>query len=211
MKLCIVPMKPLARAKQRLGPVLSPEQRRALSLAMLEDVCRAAGALDAVWVLNSDDDAAEVAARAGAEPRGDATPDGGLNASLEAATGDAVAAGASGILILSADCPATTQDDVRALSVGRGVILAPDRTGRGTNALWRSPADAIAVAYGPDSRRAHFSICHVRGVPFAVIPRRNVSLDIDAPRDLELASDFPLGDATRALLATLGYPSRRRG
>jgi len=63
MNLCIVPMKPLARAKARLAEVLSPEQRRALSLAMLEDVIGAARALDHVWVLHSDDDAAEVIRR----------------------------------------------------------------------------------------------------------------------------------------------------
>src|SRR5688572_27718997 len=82
MRLCIVPMKPLEHAKARLSDVLSPAERRALSLAMLEDVVRAATALDAVWVLNSDDDAAVVAARAGGEPRPDPTPSEGLNASL---------------------------------------------------------------------------------------------------------------------------------
>jgi len=64
-------MKPLAQAKARLAPVLSPEERRSLSLAMLTDVVRAAGELDVVWVLNSDDDAAEAARAAGGEPRPD--------------------------------------------------------------------------------------------------------------------------------------------
>ena len=74
MKICLVPMKPLEHAKARLAPVLSADQRRALSLAMLTDVVRAAGALDVVWVLNSDEDAAAVARAEGAEPRPDPAP-----------------------------------------------------------------------------------------------------------------------------------------
>jgi 2-phospho-L-lactate guanylyltransferase len=204
-------MKPLAGAKERLAPVLSPDERRALSLAMLEDVVRAASVLDVVWVLNSDDDAADVAARAGGESRPDPTPAEGLNASLTAATAHAIEAGATGVLILSADCPASSQDDVRALSVGPGVLIAPDRTGRGTNALWRSPPGAIPLAYGSDSKRAHRSLAHVHRVSCAVMPRARVALDVDRPRDLDLAWDAPVGDATRAALASLGYPARRRG
>src|SRR5438105_13870928 len=96
MKICIVPMKPLEHAKARLAPMLSPEQRRALSLAMLTDVVRAAGALDVVWVLNSDEDAAAVARAEGAEPRPDAARGEGLNASRDRATARAAAARARG-------------------------------------------------------------------------------------------------------------------
>ena len=211
MRLCIVPMKPLEHAKARLAEVLSPEERRALSLAMLHDVVVAAGALDAVWVLHSDDEAASVARAAGADARADPAPGEGLNASLTVATTDAIAAGATGVLVVSADCPAASREDVRALSVGHGVLLAPDRSGRGTNALWRSPPDAIGLAFGPDSKRAHSSICHRTGVPFAVVPRAGIALDIERPSDLDAAWAAPVGDATRAVLKDLGYPSRRRG
>ena len=199
-------MKPLARAKERLADVLTPEQRRMLSLAMLEDVVHAASGLDAVWVLTSDEDAAEVARKAGAEARPDPTPEGGLNASLTAATEQAVKEGAQGVLILSADCPAATQADVRALAIGPGVLLSPDRTGKGTNALWRSPPDVIAPSFGAGSRRAHHARAHVGGVSFAVVPRAGIALDIDGPRDLEAARTAPVGPATRAALDVLGYP-----
>ncbi|MFN2615178.1 MAG: 2-phospho-L-lactate guanylyltransferase [Actinomycetota bacterium] len=204
-------MKPLADAKERLASVLSPDERRALSLAMLADVVTAARALDAVWVLNSDEDAADVALAGGAEPRPDPAPLQGLNPSLAAATDDAARAGATGVLILSADCPAASTEDVRALSVGRGVLLAPDRTGRGTNALWRSPPDVIPLAYGRDSKRAHMSLAHVMRVSFAIVPRAGIGLDIDRPSDLDAAWSAGVGDATRAVLTSLGYPSRRRG
>ena len=48
MDLCaVVPVKELDRAKERLAPVLPPEQRRALMLAMLEDVLTALAATSA--------------------------------------------------------------------------------------------------------------------------------------------------------------------
>lgn len=209
MRLAIVPMKPLARAKARLAELFSPEERRRLSLAMLSDVVRAARALDRVWVLCSDDDAARVAESAGAEPRADKTPDGGLNASLDAATADALAEGVDGALVLSADCPAATADDVRALALGRGVVIGPNRTGTGTNALWRMPPDAIGSYFGPRSRQAHESVARSQGVPMAVVARQGIALDVDGPQDVAAAWRYPtLGQATRAALKSLGYPER---
>jgi len=211
MKLCIVPMKPLARAKARLAEVLSPEDRRRLSLAMLEDVVIAARALDEVWVLNSDDDAADVAARLGAEPKPDPTPDEGLNASLKAATADAAVAGAHGVLVLSADLAAVRGNDVRAMALGTGVVLAPDRTARGTNALWRMPPDAIPAMFGVDSRRAHEAFARAHRIPFAIVARPALALDIDSPRDMADVRSLGPGEATRAVLDDLGYPAGRVG
>lgn len=201
-------MKPLAQAKERLSEVLSPDQRRALSLAMLEDVVHAATALDAVWVLNSDADAADVARAAGGEARDDPTPGAGLNASLDAATADAIRAGFEGVLVLSADCPAATQADIRSVALGPGVMLAPDRALKGTNALWRCPPDAIFCEFGPKSMTAHMSLAHGRGVSFAVVPNPRLALDIDRPEDLAHAARLGVGPATRAVLTALGYASR---
>src|SRR5438445_2197417 len=161
MRICIVPMKPLGHAKARLAEVLSPDERRSLSLAMLSDVVRAAGALDVVWVLNSDEDAADVARGAGGEPRQDPAPGNGLNASLDAATAQAIVEGAHGVLVLSADCPAATRADVKAVALGDGVVMAPDRYGTGTNALWRSPPGVIQTSFGGNSRRSHTALAHV--------------------------------------------------
>ena len=210
MKLCIVPMKPLAHAKARLAPVLSPEERRSLSLAMLRDVVRAAGALNAVWVLNSDDDAAAVALEEGADPRPDPAPGEGLNASLDKATAMAADEDASGVLVLSADCPAATRADVKRLAIGAGVVMAPDRYGTGTNALWRSPPAAIITSFGGNSRRSHTALAHVHHVPFAVMPLPRLALDVDRPADLNDLWSLGPGEATRAALEALGYPARGR-
>ena len=215
--------------KARLAEVLSPTERRTLSLAMLADVTDAMRALDAVWVLNSDDDAAAVAVAAGAEARPDPAPGQGLNASLAAATRHAIDAGARGVLVLSADCPAASREDVlffvngallaswvphvpgvqTRLALGPGVVLGPNLDLSGTNALWRMPPDAIDVHFGPRSRIVHQSVARGAGIPFAIVARQAVALDVDRPRDLDAAWKAPtLGRATRACLEDLGYPAR---
>lgn len=204
MRLCIVPMKPLARTKERLAPVLSPAQRRELSLAMLADVCLAAAGFDVVWVLNSDADAAGIAAASGARPRPDPTPDGGLNASLSVATAEAVVAGATGILVISADVPAATPEDLAAVAAEPGVAVAPDHAGVGTNALWREPADVIEVAYGPRSGEEHERRARVAGAAFRSLALPRLALDIDRPEDLRAAAVADVGPATRSTLASLG-------
>lgn len=203
-------MKPLARAKERLADAHSPAERRALSLAMLADVIAAACALDAVWCICSDDEAADVAHAAGAIAVPDHNPDDGLNASLAATTHEALGAGARGMLIISADCAAATRDDVRAVALGDGVSLAPDRTGRGTNALWRQPPDLITTSFGPNSRRSHQGLAYASRIPFAVIPRERLAIDADTVADLEQLAIIGAGPATTEVLASLGYPRRGR-
>ena len=127
MRVVLIPMKPLAGAKERLAPALEPAERRGLSLAMLTDVIAAARGSGSVWVLNSDADAAAVARDMGAEPVHDPAPGLGLNASLAAATGLAIDAGAWGVLVVSADLPAVAADDLVTMCVDDGVAVAPDR------------------------------------------------------------------------------------
>lgn len=210
MRICVVPMKPLAEAKARLAPMLGPEERRRLSLAMLTDVVDAALALDRVWVLQSDDEAAAVAMRRGAEPRPDPAPGRGLNASLEAATADAVAHGATGVLVVSADLAAATAEDLHELAQGHGVALAPDRAGTGTNALWRTPPDAIATAFGQESRSAHEEAARRAGVGFRIVDAPRLAADVDTPDALATVWALGPGPATRRALEEMGIPERLR-
>src|ERR1039457_6534431 len=62
----LVPVKSLANAKQRLSPILSPEERFALAQAMCEDVLQALARWQkrpAVAVVTSDPFARDLAAR----------------------------------------------------------------------------------------------------------------------------------------------------
>lgn len=203
-------MKPLDRAKERLSNVFTPAQRRALQLAMLADVIDAAVAVLPVWVVTSDEDAAAVAVAHGARAIADPCPDDGLNASVDAATATAIEEGAEGVLVLAADCPAVRPADVARMTLGVGVCIAPDRRSRGTNALWRMPPDVIPAVFGPDSKRGHESLAHLRGVACAIIPLERVAVDLDIPADLIAITALEPGPATTASLRGLGYPAARR-
>ena len=210
MRVVLIPMKPLAAAKERLAPALSTDERRRLSLAMLADVIAAARGFDRVWVLNSDADAAGLARDAGVEAVPDPTPGAGLNASLSAATRAAIADGAGGVLIVSADLPSARADDLIALAASTGVALAPDRAGVGTNAMWRSPGDQIDVAFGPNSLAAHAERARAAGTPALVASRPGLALDVDTPDDLAEAWRHGVGSATRKALEELGITARLR-
>jgi len=210
MRIVLIPMKPLAGAKERLAPALDPAERRRLSLAMLADVIAAARDFDRVWVLNSDDDAAALAHDAGVEAVTDPAPGAGLNASLAAATAQAVEAGAGGVLVVSADLPSATPEDLVALCAGPGVALAPDLARVGTNALWRSPADLIGVAFGPSSLAAHATLAWDAGVGTRIEEMPRLALDVDTPEHLELAYRSTVGPATRRAFEEMDLGSRYR-
>lgn len=210
MRICIVPMKSLAEAKERLAPILGPQERRRLSLAMLADVLAAARGFDRVWVLQSDDDAAAEARKAGAEAHPDPAPGGGLNASLDAATRDAIAAGATGVLVVSADLAAVNADDLDRLAQGEGVALAPDQAGSGTNALWRRPADIIAAAFGPESRNAHEAAALRAGAAFRILQSPRLAVDVDTSEALSGVWALGPGPVTRRALEDMEIPARLR-
>lgn len=194
-------MKPLAGAKARLAGTLDPAERRALSLAMLADVVEAARALDEVWVLLSDEDAALVAERAGARPVPDPAPGAGLNASVDAAAARAASSGARGVLVLAADLPLANAEDVRAVADGEGAAVAASRDGSGTNALWRSPPLVVRAAFGPDSRIAHERLAREAAAPFRIVDRPGLALDVDGPDDLAALTAAAAGPHTAAWLA----------
>jgi 2-phospho-L-lactate guanylyltransferase (CobY/MobA/RfbA family) len=96
MPVPLVPVKALAAAKGRLGPLLSPLERRLLAIAMFEDVVAALQAtpgLGVPLVVSPDRElwrrAEAIGCRVVEEPAGSA----GLNAALEAAAARAGEAG----------------------------------------------------------------------------------------------------------------------
>src|SRR5207302_2274356 len=70
VRILAVPVKSLSRAKSRLARVLSPMERAALTLAMLEDVLDATLAQSSweTWVISRDEAVLEIAARRRARP-----------------------------------------------------------------------------------------------------------------------------------------------
>src|SRR5207248_3307049 len=115
MDLCaVVPVKELDRAKERLASVLPPEGRRALMLAMLEDVLTALAAtpgLGRLAVVTVDIEAGRLASRYGARIIEIGGRDGHSGA-VAAAASLLAAEGCPGMLTLPGDIPLVAPGEI---------------------------------------------------------------------------------------------------
>jgi 2-phospho-L-lactate guanylyltransferase len=192
----IVPHRGLEAAKTRLAPVLDPAEREALARTLLARVLGVArAASDDVVVISPSEALRPIVEDVGARlavQRGM-----GLNAGLEQARAEAVADGATALLVLHGDLPNLSVADIEALVAAMptsgGVAIAPDRAGTGTNGLAQSPADAIPFGFGSDSFARHREAAAAAGLAVAVVERPGLAFDLDTPADL--ARWLELGDA----------------
>lgn len=187
----IVPVKPLRRAKSRLASVLSPEQRNHLSRRLLENTLGVLGRIPRIGrilVISRDPQALALARKLGAKSMTEPAP-GELNRALRRASQLAMAQGATGILVVPADLPLLDSaglDEVLArIDPPPVVIVAPDRRGRGTNALLVSPPGLIEYEFGPLSFRQHTRGARDAGARLEVCRVASLGLDVDTPEDLE--------------------------
>ena len=167
---------PFHAGKTRLA--VDAAERDTLAQAMLEDVLDACSAI--------------------AEPVVE-TSGGGQGAAVERAL---ATISDEPVLVVNADLPCLTADDVRALleavpEDGLAVAPAPDGT---TNALGLSRPDLFAALYGPGSAEEFRSHASQLGVPSKVLVRPGFQDDVDTPADLERIADR-VGSHTRAALA----------
>src|SRR6187200_1051545 len=154
-RVIVVPVKSLDRAKSRLAPVLSPVERAALTLAMLEDVLDAALAQEGweTWVASADEAVLEVSARRGARAFPESA--GSLLGALHVVEEEAGAASGE-LAVLLADVPLVSAATLRdALAMDAAVVAAPAGSDGGTNLLVRWPPLVIPARFGPNSFGRH--------------------------------------------------------
>ena len=227
MRVALIPVKGFARSKQRLASLLSPAERTALAVAMFQDVLAAvapARGLDRICVVTADADARRMAEEAGAavilepQPRNE-------SASVDFGADRCAEVGAASVLILPADMPLLATADVEAVLAaapeGPGVVIVPSADELGSNAILRTPPDAIPSRFGHGSFERHQREAAARGLPCRVLRLPRVALDVDEPEHLEavVAAFLPAARAaasqnpthTRALLDRLGVAERLSG
>ena len=177
----LVPVKRLDDAKTRLADVLTPEERAALMEELLAGVLAAAetAAVGPVTVVS-----AEPVALNGV-PRFD---DRGLpwNEALANAMRDVVSEPIA--VVLSADLPHVTADEVRALveaTPERGLAIARAQDG-GTNAVSMRPPGIVATHFGePASAAVHARAAEDAGLEARIVDLPGLAFDVDTPADLE--------------------------
>jgi 2-phospho-L-lactate guanylyltransferase len=185
MRVIAVPMKSLAAAKRRVAPELTPLERGALTLAMLEDVLDAAQGVNGweTWVISPDEVVLEIAVRRGATSVPEEKPP--LASAIRQVERLALEQHADALAVLPGDLPLiTTEALTGALRTLGPVVLAPSHDEVGTNLLLRRPPRAIPARFGPQSFRRHLDQAEARGLPTAVVDRRELSFDLDLPSDI---------------------------
>jgi len=112
----------------------------------------------------------------------------------------AIARGAPGLVVLPVDLPLLSSASLsqlvqplreRAATDPRPtVVIVPDRSRRGTNALAMSPPDAIEFCFGGDSRAAHLASARGVGAQVVELDDGPLTLDLDTPDDLLLVEEL---------------------
>lgn len=188
----IVPVKPLRRGKSRLAGALSEDERTELNRTLLQHTLQTLTdlkELEEVLVISRDPQALTIARNYGARTvREDGQPE--LNTALKRATVIAQVYATRGVLVLPADLPLISRSDVLTLIERAAeppvVVIAPDRHGKGTNALLISPSGLIEYDFGENSFERHCELVRKAGARLEVVNMPNLGLDLDVPEDLEL-------------------------
>ncbi|MGI6739940.1 MAG: 2-phospho-L-lactate guanylyltransferase [Brevefilum sp.] len=188
----IVPIKPLRRGKSRLSEILSEEERSKLNHYLFINTLKVLKQVDEIsdiLVVSRDSnvltESREIGVRTVTE---NGTPE--LNPALRRASIFSIAFSTEGVLIVPADLPLLTPQDVRDFLSHRKsppmTVIAPDRRRQGTNMLLLDPADLLTFSFGQDSFNRHCELARLRGAEVIVVENDNIALDLDIPEDYEL-------------------------
>lgn len=175
----VIPLRFGAPRKKRMAALLSPPEREVLANQLFAHVCGRVTAHPQV---------VRTIVLSPAQPpdtldwRKDSGR--GLNAELESLRAEMPA---DDLLVIHADLPLLTDEDLTAMisaAQDSGIAVAPDHTGTGTNAVAVKAGRRFPFAFGNGSLAAHLAAC---GGNARLVRRQGLALDIDFPRDLDLA------------------------
>lgn len=188
----IIPVKPLKRAKSRLAEVLSQAQREQLAEMMLRRMLTVLGNVPSITgtlVISRDTRALAIARDLGAKTVQERAPS-DLNPALTRASEVVRVWGGNAVLILPADLPFITEEDIQQMSdlcrIGPKVVIATDKHEDGTNALLMRPPGLMPVMFGEQSYKRHVIAAKLAGARIETYASETIELDIDVPADLEI-------------------------
>lgn len=196
----VIPFRGPEGAKSRLASELCEAERHAITVVMFQRVLAATAQAQRalvgarLLVLTPSPSAAAIAERASARVLMEDA--GSLNGALELARITLRRDGPGTMAVIAADLPDLTAADVRALlsERGEGLAIAPDHTGRGTNALALPLSCDLPFCFGADSLTLHTAAAQRLALPVTVVHRPGLARDIDVPADLPLDKEPPHAD-----------------
>ncbi|HBG74576.1 MAG: 2-phospho-L-lactate guanylyltransferase [Chloroflexi bacterium GWB2_49_20] len=192
----IVPVKPLRLGKSRLAGTISEDDRINLNTRLLEHTLRTLANLaeiGQVLVVSRDSNVLAISRELGAKTiLENGSPH--LNTALTRATVFAQLHSIHGVLILPADLPLITRNDILSLiKLAENppvVVISPDRREEGTNALLISPAGLIDYDFGPNSFERHCQRAKLAAARLEIVNLPSLAFDLDIPEDLQMLDDL---------------------
>lgn len=195
MRYLLIPVKDLARAKQRLAKLMTQSERTRLAWAMLENTFAAAAAAvrsaDRIAVVTLYEPAIELAKQYSMEviPETEQISE---SASVDFGSRQAATLGAEAVLRLPIDLPLITSHDIEMILAADqsktlakpSVVLVPSRDGSGTNAILRRPPTLFPSHFGAGSLAKHLREADQASATCQIMQLPNIALDIDEPEDL---------------------------
>lgn len=212
----LIPVKNLARAKQRLSAVLEQPERTALAHAMLHDVLDAVAAWrdrPEVSLVTSYPFAVDLAR----EFRFEVIPDPANRSetdAIEMATQVCMQRGAESTLVIPADIPLVRPEELEAVvkaAPAEGSVLVPSAEGRGTNAVFRRPGALFPLRFGNDSFKPHRAAAEATGKPCVVLSLPGIALDIDNSSDLRQLAVSPGKTRAQRLIRQWSFSDQHAG
>jgi 2-phospho-L-lactate guanylyltransferase len=186
----VIPAKDFGRAKSRLAPALDADQRadlaRSMLLHVLEVIARCPS-VSGVLVATDSGVIQRLAEQRGARVLRD-TGAPTLGQVVDAAMVELERLGAGSALVMMADLPTLEPQDVSELlrlGLGSDLVVAPDRGGTRTNALFTRLPALMPTRFGEsDSFARHCDEARSRKLGARVHDTPGLALDIDEPGDL---------------------------
>ena len=186
----LVPAKAFIRAKSRLAGALGPEERATLSRSLLAGLLTelAHDPVDGILVVTDSREVADLATQHGARVIAD-PPVAGLAAVVAAGVDELSGGPATSVLVVMGDLPLFARGDARAmferLASPDTIVVAPDRHGKGVNAVMARLPLAIRLPFGrEDSFDAHLRAAEQGPLQVGLYQSEGTGLDVDSVEDL---------------------------
>jgi len=192
----IVPVKPLNLGKSRLAGTISEDERINLNTRLLVHTLNTLSEISEigqVLVVSRDSNVLSISRDLGAKTiLENGSPQ--LNTALARATVFAQLHAIYGVLILPADLPLLSKNDILSLIKVAGdppvVVISPDRRNDGTNALLISPAGLIEYDFGPNSFDRHCHLAKLASARLEIVNLPSLAFDLDIPEDLQMLDEL---------------------
>lgn len=185
----VVPVRSMRDGKRRLASVLGVDRRVALVrwlLARTLDTAAEFPGLSRTLVVTSCREVGVWVTRRGAGVLHESAP-GDLNRALRQARSVLARRSNARMMIVAGDLPLLQVDDLRRVAEAGSdgvVVVAPDETDDGTNALCVPVQREFEFAFGPGSFSRHREHAQQVGLEIVTVRSAGLCFDVDLPTDL---------------------------